>query len=238
MTENLHKDWSKIENPWNENHVWSIKRWSNNQKTSQLLITSIIYIHLSQHIGTPPNGNWWLAAFPQDDVAARARARELAVSRVNRARAQLGAGDALKAEQEIPRKFFPGVISDDFLDTFCWWKDLGRINRTMFFWFFGIEVPTQIFVENSLDSDNFMSSWSMNLFDSIEFVYVISWFGKVLQDVAICKNDQKVPNMQRCHFVGCTTSIEPGGSLSLLIGESVVCWGRRLMVLSKELWGI
>lgn len=44
----------------------------------------------------------------QDDVAARARARELAVSRVNRARAQLGAGDALKAEQEIPRKFSPG----------------------------------------------------------------------------------------------------------------------------------
>lgn len=45
----------------------------------------------------------------QDDVAARARARELAVSRVNRARAQLGAGDALKAEQEIPRKFSPGL---------------------------------------------------------------------------------------------------------------------------------
>eukprot|EP00434_Breviolum_minutum_P022065 symbB.v1.2.019480.t1/scaffold1594.1/size109923/2 len=36
----------------------------------------------------------------EDDVAARARARELAVSRVNRARAQLGAGDALKAEQD------------------------------------------------------------------------------------------------------------------------------------------
>lgn len=35
----------------------------------------------------------------QDDVASRARARELAVSLVNRARAQIGAGDPVKAEQ-------------------------------------------------------------------------------------------------------------------------------------------
>lgn len=98
----------------------------------------------------------------QDDVAARARARELAVSRVNRARAQLGAGDALKAEQEIPRKFSPGLWDDLF-----WIRFGGKIrkNTEQCFWFFGIEVPTQIFVVNSLDSDNSMSSYYMNLFD-------------------------------------------------------------------------
>lgn len=36
----------------------------------------------------------------EDDVASRARARELAVSLVNRARAQIGAGDPVKAEQD------------------------------------------------------------------------------------------------------------------------------------------
>ena len=40
-----------------------------------------------------------LSSIFQDDVASRARARELAVSLVNRARAQIGAGDPVKAEQ-------------------------------------------------------------------------------------------------------------------------------------------
>ncbi|CAK9115790.1 unnamed protein product [Durusdinium trenchii] len=37
----------------------------------------------------------------QDDVSSKARARELAVTLVNRARAQLGAGDALQAEKAL-----------------------------------------------------------------------------------------------------------------------------------------
>ena len=40
------------------------------------------------------------AKIAEDDVAARARARELAVSLINRARAQLGAGDPVRAEQD------------------------------------------------------------------------------------------------------------------------------------------
>ena len=107
----------------------------------------------------------------QDDVAARARARELAVSRVNRARAQLGAGDALKAEQEIPRKFSLGYemsflscrvfhfhdgrkgtafLSHDAMMVigarlfgYVLVERFGK-NTEQCFWFFGIEVPTQI----------------------------------------------------------------------------------------------
>lgn len=46
----------------------------------------------------------------QDDVSSKARARELAVTLVNRARAQLGAGDALQAEKALEGPTFHALL--------------------------------------------------------------------------------------------------------------------------------
>ena len=157
---------------WNENHVWSIKRWSkiaHYQSVTNHIISSITtYWH-------PANGNWWLAALPpgrrgSSSPCPRAcgESCESSSSAVGSWRCpESGTGDfpgnfPLGYEMSFLscRVFHFHIFHDGrkgtaFLShdghdghrgTTFWIRFGGRIrkNTEQCFWFFGIEVPTQI----------------------------------------------------------------------------------------------